>query len=78
MTVVLTDAQAQDAHLLGLLYNKYNALLLNYEAAAKTLGISVKSLERKVVIGEIQKVQIGGCVRISITEILRVAREGTR
>jgi excisionase family DNA binding protein len=76
MTVVLTDGQAEVAHLLGLLYSKYGKLLLNYEEAADALGIHESTVKRHTKSGRIVKTVIGGRVGIPITEVIRITREG--
>lgn len=76
LTVVLTDSQAEAAHLLGLLYDKYGALLLNYKQTADALGVHESTVKRHVSRGLIAITAIGSRVSIPITEVIRISREG--
>ena len=44
-------------------------LLVSYEAAAEMLSVSVSTLKRRIAAGELHPVQVGGVVRLRVSDL---------
>lgn len=47
--------------------------LINKREAAERLGVNVRSVERLIAAGILQKQKIGGCVRLRLSQVLKLS-----